>query len=247
MEVGVIDFHALALAAKRANSAYVENDDESKAAFEALGDIWVAQFQDDSRQACLSVDPGGAAWLSISGTRASQGQLLDIYRDTQLEPVAVKGGTVTRGVCDGMDHVFDWALSTAPAGTVLNVCGHSLGAARAALSLAYLPADQVGALYSFAQPKFLAADFYKTYAAELSRMTCIVSGRDGWCSWPWFDKRWQSRPPIQHIWLKDDRGTFAMIDGNKWPGGWNFGDHDMGEYQVRIEKIAAMSDVKPAA
>lgn len=242
-----MDWAALSLACRRANASYVENDADSKAAFEALGDVWVGQFQDDSRQASLSVDPTGETWLSISGTRASQGQLLDVYRDTQLKPTKIKGGTVTLGVCDGMAHVFDWALSTAPAGTVLNMTGHSLGNARILISPAYVPAEQIGQLYGFASPKFVGADFFASYAAVFQRLTPVVSGSDGWSSWPWFDRRWQSRAPVQTVWLKGDQGGFQMLaDGNTWPGGWRFSDHDIDKYQARIDKIAAAA-VKPAA
>jgi len=243
----MIDWRALATTAKRANAAYVESDDASKAAFAALGDVWVAQFQDDSRQAVLSVDQTGETWLSISGTRASQGQLLDVYRDTQLKPTQIKGGTVTLGVCDGMDHVFDWALSTAPAGTVINITGHSLGSTRCQIAPAYVPAEQIGMMVGFAAPKFIARDFFQSHAAAFQRLIPVLNASDGWASWPWIDRRWQYRAPVQTVWLKSDQGALQMLtDGNQWPGGWRFSDHNMDTYQTRVEAIAAAS-VKPAA
>ena len=235
----MIDWQALALACRRANAAYVENDADSKAAFEALGDVWIGQFQDSSRQATLSVDPSGATWLSISGTRASQGALGDVLRDLQLKPVTIKGGTVTLGVQDGMDHVFDWALSTAPTGTVLNLTGHSLGSCRVQIAPAYVPANQIGAMYGFAAPKFISKEFFAAHAAVFQRLVPVVDASDGWASWPWFDPRWQCRAPVQTAWLKDAPGAFQLLaDGNQWKGGWVFADHDIDRYQARIQAIA---------
>lgn len=242
-----MDWSALALSARRANAAYLENDDQSKAAFQALGDVWVGQFQDSSHQAALSVDPSGAAWLSISGTRASDGQLADVWRDVALALVSIKGGTVTRGAQEGMVHVFDWAMSTAPVGTVINLAGHSLGAVSAQICPAYLPSEQIGQIYSFAAPKFIAADFFASHADVFKRLIACVNASDGWASWPWFDRRWQDRAPVPTVWLKNDQGGFQMLDdGNKWSGGWRFSDHDIDSYQKRLESIVAGA-VKPAA
>ncbi|MGF6963042.1 hypothetical protein OKW43_000047 [Paraburkholderia sp. WC7.3g] len=242
-----MDWQALALACRRANAAYIENDGDSKAAFYALGDTWISQLQDESHQAVLSVDKAGATWLSISGTRASDGQLADVWRDVALTPVSIKGGHVTRGAQSGMVHVFDWAMSTAPVGTVFNLTGHSLGAVSVTLAPGYLAANQIGTITSLAAPKFIAADFFVSHAAVFQRLTAVVSGADGWCSFPWFDSRWQCRAPTRTIWLKDDIGTFqVLIDGNQWPGGWRFGDHDIGHYQSRIERIASL-DLTPEA
>jgi len=243
-----MDWHALALACRRANASYVETGVASKAAFGALGDAWIGQYADRSHQATLSVDPLGQTWLSISGTRASQLQVGDILRDVDLSPVAVNDGHVTAGASQGMDRVFDWARSTAPAGTVFQIVGHSLGAVSATLAPGYLPASQIGTITSLAAPKFIAADFFASHAEVFKRLIALVSGSDGWSSWPWFDPRWQYRAPVPTVWLKDDRGTFAVLsDGNQWKGGWAFEDHDIGSYQKRLDVIAAASDIKPAA
>jgi hypothetical protein len=232
-----IDWQACALAARRASAAYIENDDQSRVAFEALGDTWIGQFQDDAHQAVLSVDSGGAAHLSISGTRASQGAIADVLADMSLTPIAVKGGNVTKGVYAGMQNVWDWALSTAPSGVSINVAGHSLGGARTHLTPLFLPTGRIGALHSFEAPKFCDAQFYATYATELARMVCVLNGRDTWAAWPWIDPRWQARPQQDHVWLKDS--GFAIIPVAKWPGGGSFGDHGTDLVQTRCEKIAA--------
>jgi hypothetical protein len=232
-----MDWAAIVAAAKRANAAYIENDDASAAAFAALGDTWIGQFQDGSHQAVLSVDAAGAAHLSISGTRASQGALEDILADVSLKPVAVKGGNVTSGVYEGMTNVWDWARTTAPHGTVFNVAGHSLGAARTHLTPLFLPVEQIGALHSFEAPKFADKQFYATYAAALSGMVCMLNGRDSWAAWPWVDPRWQSRPQQDHVWLKDV--GFTIIPASQWPGMGRFADHSIDLVQARCEKIAA--------
>lgn len=239
-----MDWAAIALAAKRANAAYIERDDQSAAAFAALGDTWIAQFQDESHQAVLSVDDAGSTHLSISGTRASQGALKDVIADISLKPVKVKGGTVTEGVYEGMQNVWDWALATAPHGAVFNVAGHSLGAARTHLTPLFVPAVQIGALHSFEAPKFLGANFYATYAAELAGMVCVLNGRDSWAAWPWVSARWQARPQQDHVWLEDS--GFAVIPASQWPGAGSFADHGIDLVQARCEKIAVAA-VKPAA
>jgi len=243
-----MDFGAIALACRRADAAYQTTFDTSKSAFTALGDSWVSLYTTDSMQAALSVDPVGATWLSISGTRASDGYLADVFRDVSLEPKAVNGGTVTAGVWANLETVWDWARDTAPAGTVFNVTGHSLGAARCQASVAIVDPKRLGALYAFASPKFIGADLFKSHAAVFQRLIPVVNGNDGWASWPWLDLRWRSRAPVQTVWLKDDRGTFTVLpDGNQWKGGWAFEDHDIGSYQKRLDVIAAASDIKPAA
>jgi hypothetical protein len=230
-----MDWSAIALAVKRANAAYIESDDQSKAAFEALGDTWVGQFQDQSHQACLSVDAAGACHLSISGTRATALALADIFADVSLDPVSVKGGNVTRGVYEGMQNVWDWALRTVTSGTVFNVSGHSLGASRTHLTPLFIPASQIGSLHSFEAPKFCDAQFYAYYAPELSQMVCVLNGRDTWAAWPWIDPRWQSRPQHDHVWLK--KTGFSIIPWRTWVGAGSFSDHSCDEVQSRIEAI----------
>lgn len=242
----MMDWQALAAACRRANASYIEKDVDCQAAFEKLGDTWIGQYADASHQACLSVDSHGQTWLSISGTRASNLQLGDVLRDVALEPVKVNDGTVTQGAAEGMDRVFAWAASTAPAASVFQLTGHSLGAVSVQTAPAFMPAERIGALYSFGAPKFIANDFFASHAAVFKRLIAAVDGADGWSSWPWFDHRWQYRAPVPTVWLKDN-GAFQIIpDGNQWPGGWDFGDHDIDEYQKRIDKIAA-ADLEPEA
>lgn len=248
----MINWQAAALACARANAAYLIDAASSKVAFEALGDVWIGQYANASHQAVLSADAAGETHLSISGTRASSLKLMDVFADVSLEPVSVKGGTITQGVVDGMRQMWDWVLETVPDGDIVHVAGHSLGGSRAQASPAFVDAARLGAIHSFAAPKFIAADFFTSHADVVAQMVCVLDGSDGWASWPWFDPRWTARPPIDHIWLKSDAGDFQMIPGQQWPDGWVFADHSVDRYQARIEKVAseqtiAPVEVKPAA
>lgn len=247
----MIDWQAAALAAARANAAYVIDECASKSAFEALGDTWIAQYQNACHQAVISADADGETYLSISGTRASALKVMDVLADMSLDPIAVNGGNVTAGVYEGMQDLWQWVLDTVPAGDVVHVAGHSLGGSRTHLTPLFLRAAQIGRLHSFEAPKFADAAFYAAHAAALSGMVCVLNGADLWASWPWKegplkDLRWQARPGVQHVWLVDDRGTFSVVPGNQWPEGADPLDHDMSRVQARVDAIAA-SAVKPAA
>jgi len=247
----MIDWQAAALAAARANAAYVIDETGSRAAFEALGDTWIAQYQDASHQAVLSADAQGETRLSISGTRASAWKIKDVLADMSLDAVAVDGGNVTAGVYEGMQQLWDWVQQVVPAGDVIHVAGHSLGGSRTHLTPLFLPAAQIGQLHSFEAPKFADAAFYAAHASALADMVCVVNGADLWASWPWKegplkDLRWQARPAVPHVWLKDDRGTFSIVTASQWPEGADPLDHDMSRVQARVDAIAA-SAIKPAA
>lgn len=240
----MIDWQATAKAAARANAAYIINPVQSKAAFQALGDVWSDIYSDSNNQAVMSVDAAGRTHLSISGTRASSLKLADIFDDVSLVPHPVNGGCVTDGVISGMQDVWKWALSVAPAEAVFNVCGHSLGAARTHLTPLFVPTGQIGMLHSFEAPKFADEEYYATYETELAGMVCVLNGRDTWAAWPWVNPLWQSRPKQDHVWLKDV--GFAVIPSSQWAGAGSFDDHSIDLVQARVEAIAAAS-VKPAA
>lgn len=231
----MIDWSACVLAAKRANSAYIEDEGQASAAFAALGDLYVSRYQDGSHQVVLSVDANGSPWVSISGTRFSDGKVLDVLADVSLDPIDVGGGCVTKGVYVGMDAVWNWALSVIPDGVPVNVCGHSLGAARTHLTPLFLPSTRIGALYSFEAPKFVDSSYYVKYQAELSKMVCVLNGADLWAGFPWFDSRW-SRPLNPHIWLTC--GWYSVISADQWPGGKSNADHSMDLVLANVEQIA---------
>lgn len=230
----MIDWQACVLAARRANSAYIEEESDVKAAFAALGDLYVSRYQDGSHQVVLSVDGDGKPWVSIAGTRFSDGKILDVLADVSLDPVDV-GGNVTKGAYTGMQGVWDWALSVIPDGVPVNVCGHSLGAARAHLTPLFLPAERIGDLYSFESPKFADKPYYVKHSSALSKMVCVLNGADLWAGWPWFDSRW-SRPLNPHIWLTG--GWYSVISAGQWPGGKSNEDHSIDLVLANIEQIA---------
>jgi hypothetical protein len=232
-----IDWKACAHAAARANAAYLEDAAQSKAAFSALGDVWIDMISGIDYQAVLSADAGGATHLSISGTRASQGALVDVFDDADLMPVQVAGGTVTAGVNRDQDKLWAWVGKSMDATTVISVAGHSLGAARTALAAAYLPPGRIGALHSFESPKFLSAEFYAAHAAVISRMVCVLNGRDTWAAFPWIDLRWQARPPQDHVWLTAT--GYHMIRPQEWVGAGSFADHSIDLVCERLGAIAA--------
>jgi len=234
----MIDWKAVVLAAQRSSAAYIEDAAKAQAAFEALGDKFIGMTSGVDYQAALTQDAAGATHLTISGTRAAQGDLVDVFDDADLIPAHLRVGTVTVGVNSGQVKLWNWVLKTADPKAVINVAGHSLGGARAQLALAYLPASRLGQIVSLAAPKYIQADFFKTYADELWRLTCVLNGADGWASWPWRNLLWDDRPPVDHVWLKDDNGGYVMIAGDKWPGGLVFADHDLSKYTSRLERIA---------
>jgi hypothetical protein len=230
-----MDMSAILTAAKRANAAYLMQEADSRAAFEALGDTWIAMYQNASHQAVLSACPNGETHLSISGTRASAFKFLDVFADMSLEPAPVSGGTVTRGVVEGVQEMWNWVFAVIPSNEVVNVAGHSLGGARTHLTPVYLPLHQIGTLASFEAPKFAQADFYASHAEALAGMACVLNGSDLWASWPWRNVEWNARPLAQHYWLLDDSGAFMMIDGNEWGGGADADDHDITRVIARLE------------
>ncbi|GAB7525301.1 hypothetical protein [Paraburkholderia sp. 2C] len=238
-----LDWRSITLAAKRANAAYLDKDDQSKRAYEAIGDVWLGQYETATNQAVVSRSEKGYH-LSISGTRASQLRLLDVFADVSLDPVGVMGGAVTEGVLTGMDEVWSWAKSLAPADAAWNVSGHSLGASRTHLTPLFVAVDQIGELHSFEAPKFCDAQFYQSHAAALANMVCVLHGRDTWAAWPWLDARWQSRPLQDHVWLKSVR--FSVIPAAQWPGAGSMGDHDMDDVEACCAKIEATESVTSA-
>jgi hypothetical protein len=230
-----VDFAAAALAAQRTSAAYIEDAAQSRAAFSALGDTWIDMTKGVDYQAVLSADAAGATHLTISGTRASQCELVDVFDDVDVDLVPVAGGAVTAGVLRDQDKLWKWALSEVDSKAVINVAGHSLGAARTHLVPLFLPIGRIGALVSLEAPKFADAAYYASHAAVLAGMVCVLNGRDAWASWPWFDHD-RSRPLNDHIWLQDV--GYQTIPGPQWPGGWNFADHGVA---LVGQRLAALS------
>ncbi|TDV39506.1 hypothetical protein C7405_101625 [Paraburkholderia caballeronis] len=232
-----MDVAAILAAARRARAAYVIDPAHSRAAFEALGCSWIGQYRDGDSQAVLSRDAAGSVYLSISGTRFSAGKFGDLFDDIDVVAVDLGGGVqVTRGAYAGCAEIWAWATSLVPAGTVWNVEGHSLGGWRTSYTPLFVPAAQIGAMHAFEPPKGANLAYYQRYAAELANLVIVGNGADVWFGYPRLDSRWIHRPgPMLHLF---DGGS-RIIDTAAWPGGLDFGDHDIDLVVGRL--TAAMS------
>lgn len=238
-----MNWAAISAAARRAQTAYIIDPAQAKAAFEALGDTWIGQYQDSDSQAALSIDSSGATCLSISGTRFSAGKIGDLFDDVQIEAVDVgDGAKVTRGAYESAKEIWDWALKLAPTGTVFNVCGHSLGGWRTAYTPLFIPAAQIGALHAFEPPKGANLAYYQKYAKELAALVIVGNGLDVWFGYPRLGD-WMHRPgAMVHL----QQTGFQLIDTSKWPGGLSLSDHSIDLVVSRLQAIAATASA-PAA
>jgi hypothetical protein len=239
----MMDLAAIAAAAQRAQAAYIIDPAQAKAAFEALGHTWIGQYQDGDSQAVLSLDSTGATCVSISGTRFSSGKIGDLIDDLQTEAVDVgDGAKVTRGAYESAKEIWDWALKLAPADTVFNVCGHSLGGWRTTYTPLFIPAAQIGTLHAFEPPKGANLAYYRKYEKELAGLVIVGQGADVWFGYPrlggWIHK------PGPMLWVK--ASGFSIIDTREWPGGFDLDDHSIDTEVERLVRLAA-SGIKPAA
>ncbi|KAA1013059.1 hypothetical protein FVF58_09725 [Paraburkholderia panacisoli] len=229
-----MDFSKVLAAAKCSQAAYIIDPTQAKVAFESLGHTFVSQYKDNDSQAVLSLNSTGATCLSISGTRFSAGKIGDLFDDVQLEPVDVgNGAKVTRGAYESAKQIWEWALKLAPAGTVFNVCGHSLGGWRTAYTPMFIPAAQIGELHAFEPPKGANLAYYQKYVRELARLVIVGNGLDIWFGYPRLGE-WMHRPGLMaHL----QQTGFQLIDTSKWPGGLSLGDHSINLVVNRLQAI----------
>lgn len=232
-----MNWQAILAAALRAQAVYIEDHDEAKAAFEKLGYTFLGQYRNLNHQAVLSCDGKGAVYLSISGTRFSQGNIesaADLFEDVELLPLEVSPGAyVTKGAFNGLDAMWAWAKSIVPAGTVFTVEGHSLGAWRTRYTGSFLPPEQIAALYSFESPKGGNDAYWLTQKPAISKLTSVINGRDVFVAWPLLGWR---HPNQQVIWLQ--YSGFTVIDPHTWAGPMSIEDHDIDLVVDRLNKIA---------
>jgi len=212
----------VAAAARRAQAAYIEDAAQVRTAFEALGLTFVSQYRDDSHQAVVSRDAEGGAYLSISGTRRSLGDLFDDACDLATKDLG-GGRLVSAGAFEGMFDLWKWAHSLAPADTVWNVEGHSLGGQRALFTGVFNSLERVGAIHAFEAPKAANAAFWGWQMPALASAVCVVNGADLWFGWPHISDL--SHLPRDHLWLHDDAGNFTVIKPEQWPVGFDPDDH----------------------
>jgi hypothetical protein len=239
-----IDWKAAALAARRADAAYIENTAEARAAFEQLGDTFIDQYQNGTHQAVLTADSAGRTQLSISGTRKLSLTALDLLDDIDLTPVLpdrTRPYRVARGAYEGLQEMWGWINETVDWRAVLDVQGHSLGGARTHFTPMFRAPQFVGRLHSFESPKFADSAYYAHFAEDLAHMVCTLNGRDPWAAWPWVGGLY-GRPQQQHAWLMEV--GFDMLDPKDWVSGNALvfsGDHSMSLVADRISTIAEKS------
>jgi hypothetical protein len=233
-----VNWASILAAAKRAQSAYIEDAAEAKAAFEALGLEFIGQHEDVLHQAVLSRDAAGSIYLSISGTRFGEAHNMDLLEDVYLLPVPVGGGAVVAaGVYNGMAEFWAWVHANVPAAAVINVEGHSLGAERALLTPLFLPKAQIGSIHAFEAPQCASPAYWESYVDELGLAVHTVCGRDVWYGWPPVSQ--YRHPASSVIWLTGAGPGYEIIKPSEWPGGLSMGDHSIGEVVARLSAIAA--------
>lgn len=224
---------AIVAAGQRAEAAYIVDPAEAKTAFEKLGMTFLGQFQDSTHQGVVSQDAKGRYYVTITGTRWSEGFGADLLSDIWLAPVkAPKGGLVPSGVYCGMKDFWSWALSKVPAGVAVNIEGHSLGAERALLAPCFLSPDRIGDIYAFEPPQCATQEYWDAYRSELSQAVVTVNGQDMWFNWP-------SRQGYVHdaqrevLWL-GPVGSQWVLPAN-YKGGSNASDHDISLVNQRLQ------------
>lgn len=233
-----IDFAVISLACDRASAAYAETQQEAEQQFLALGNQVLGYYADDDHQAVLSVDVYGQTFLSISGTRFSQGKIGDLFDDVDLDLVpvgdAADGCKVTRGAYEGLDKMWTWAKSFVANETIFNVEGHSLGAWRTLYTPLFLPAQQIGAIHAFESPKGANAAYWQRYSKELSAAVHVVNQDDIFYGWPELNSE-VCHPPVPAIWLHPT--GFDCITPDQWPGGLSLEDHRVDNVGRRLRAL----------
>jgi hypothetical protein len=239
-----VNWASILAAAKRAQAAYIEDAAEAKAAFKALGLEFIGQHEDVLHQAVLSRDAAGAIYLSISGTRFGEAHDIDLLDDVYLLPIHVgSGAVVAAGVYNGMAEFLAWVHANVPAGTVINIEGHSLGAERALLTPLFLPKAQIGSIHAFEAPQCASSEYRQSYADELAHAVHTVCGADVWYGWPPVSQ--YCHPASSVIWLT---GTgYKLIKPSEWPGGLSMGDHSIGLVVSRLEALTKMPNAPDTA
>jgi hypothetical protein len=176
---------AILAAAQRAQAVYIVDPKAAQTAFEGLGMTFLGQYQDATHQGVVTKDAKGQYYVTIAGTRYSEGYGADLLEDIWLAPVhAINGGIVASGVHEGMDRFWAWALNLIPATAVINMEGHSLGAERVLLAPLFIPKERLGDMHAFEAPMCADQDYWDAYRAELAHVVHTVQGADRWFAFP---------------------------------------------------------------
>jgi len=226
-------------AAQRASAAYVMDPRASQDTFEALGYAWHGLYQNADHQAVVSSDACGRAYLSISGTRFSDGMAGDVFDDLDDSWVDVgQGAQVLKGAYDGCDDLYAWAQGIMGPGAWWHVEGHSLGGWRGRYAPLFLPVDDISQLVTFESPKSANAAYYARFQSLFgSRVLSVVNGHDIFVGFPWLSGA-ACHPP-QDWWHLLADGTYSVESPATWPGGLELDDHDITLVVTRLTALAA--------
>lgn len=230
-------------AAQRSQAAYVIDQGASKDTFTALGYLWHGLYQTADHQAVVSSDADGRCYLSIAGTRFSDGKLGDVLDDLNVSWVNVgQGAEVLKGAYDGCRELYGWARGLMGPSTDWHIEGHSLGGWRARYAPLFLDLDDIAQLITFESPRSANAVYYERFKALFANGTLsVVNGRDIFVDWPWLST--EARHPPQDWWHLLDDGTVSIEDPSTWPGGISKADHDIELVVERLTGLAAGADV----
>lgn len=218
--------------AQRCNASYVEGMSASSAAFTQLGMEFIAQYQTATHQATLSKNTQGGIFLTIAGTRISEGNNVDLIDDVWLAPQACpKGGVVPAGVYAGMTDFWRWVFANIPQGANLTVEGHSLGAERVLLTPLFFPGERINDLFAFEAPQCGTQEYWDAYRDVLGRAVQTVCGADIWFGWP-PAQGYVHDAQAQLLWVKPtgvSKTTTAQWKSTytAWPIGLNYPDHQI--------------------
>jgi hypothetical protein len=226
---------ALLAAAQRAQAVYIPDALAAQKAFSGLGMTYLGQYQDATHQGAVSTDSKGRYYVSISGTRYSEGYGADLFADIWLAPHdCLKGGQVASGIIEGMDKFWAWALSKIPATAEISVEGHSLGGERALLTPMFLPKERMGDIYAFEPPMFATPEWWAAYGPDLANAVCTVQGADRWFAWP-PRQGYVHNPAGKYMWLMSTAAEW--IKATDWkPSGFSDQDHSIDRLVERVQE-----------
>ena len=229
---------ALLAAAQRSQAVYLPAVADAKKAFEGLGLTYLGQYQDATHQGAVTKDAKGRYYVTISGTRYSEGYGADLIMDVWLAPHdCLKGGQVASGIVEGMDKFWAWALNLIPATAEVNVEGHSLGAERALITPMFIPKERIGDIYAFEPPMFATPEWWSAYSADLEGAVCTVQGADRWFAWP-PRQGYVHNAAWKYLWMLSN-GVQWTAPGDWKPTGLSDADHSIDLLVQRIQDAIA--------
>jgi hypothetical protein len=219
------------LAARLANAVYIEDKAKAAAALAGLGQSFVGQFQNDRHQAVVSRAANGDWWLSISGTRVTEGDVQDgagdLWEDINVTPVDIgNGALVGAGAYQGLGEMWDWALELIPGDARIKGCGHSLGDWRLAYTGLFLPVARIAHLYGFEGPKPFNEKGWAVHGLPPELYTKFVFEHDVWVGYPWITRFTQRPgPTLAHIRTVGSGYALDMVSEAALPPLVNAADH----------------------